>query len=71
MDTNDIVLRRVSPQIRSALVLVGGLFAMLSFGLVYTFGEFPHLFSVLKMVSFTQPLPGSNLSVYRIVESGY
>ncbi|WKX96497.1 hypothetical protein Q1695_012717 [Nippostrongylus brasiliensis] len=49
METNDIVLQRVSPQIRPALVLVGGLFAMLSFGLVYTFGNLlPYMVSYFR-----------------------
>ncbi|VDO50502.1 unnamed protein product [Haemonchus placei] len=49
METNDIILRRVPAHARSGLVLVGGLFAMLSFGVVYTFGNLlPYMVSYFR-----------------------
>ncbi|CAJ0606702.1 unnamed protein product [Cylicocyclus nassatus] len=49
MDTNDFVLRRIKPQARPATVLLGGLFSMLSYGVVYTFGNLlPYLASYLR-----------------------
>uniref|UniRef100_A0A0K0DHR5 Oxalate:formate antiporter n=1 Tax=Angiostrongylus cantonensis TaxID=6313 RepID=A0A0K0DHR5_ANGCA len=37
MHTDDIVLKRIPAEARSATVLIGGFIAMLSFGVVYTF----------------------------------
>lgn len=49
METDDVVLRRFSHQSRPAMVLLGGLFSMLSFGLVYTFGNMlPYMVSYFR-----------------------
>ncbi|KAK6734301.1 hypothetical protein RB195_017840 [Necator americanus] len=49
MDTNDFVLRRIPAQARPATVLIGGLFSMLSYGVVYTFGNLlPYMVSYFR-----------------------
>ncbi|KAL6735129.1 hypothetical protein Aduo_005601 [Ancylostoma duodenale] len=49
MDTHDFVLRRIPSQARPATVLIGGLFSMLSYGVVYTFGNLlPYMVSYFR-----------------------
>ncbi|VDM58015.1 unnamed protein product [Angiostrongylus costaricensis] len=52
MHTDDIVLKRIPAEARSATVLIGGFIAMLSFGVVYTFGNLlPYMVSYFRWKS--------------------
>ncbi|CAI4232862.1 unnamed protein product [Auanema sp. JU1783] len=49
METSDPILRRLPVHMRAGAVLLGGLFSMLSFGTVYTFGNMlPYMVSYLR-----------------------
>uniref|UniRef100_A0A183BQN9 MFS domain-containing protein n=1 Tax=Globodera pallida TaxID=36090 RepID=A0A183BQN9_GLOPA len=49
MDTDDVILKYISPKWRSCIVIVAGMVLQFSYGLVYTFGNLlPYLASYLR-----------------------